>query len=101
MHDKFVIAIGEVDHKSSLYKFTKFVDHNSSLLLMHVDDSSRVWHERFGHLNFRYMKQISKQGMVKGFPNIYFSEGVCEGCILGKNPKEKFEKGKARRASSS
>jgi hypothetical protein len=39
--------------------------------------------------------------MVKGLPDIYFSEGVCEGCILGKHPEEKFEKGKARRASSS
>jgi hypothetical protein len=56
MHDNSVIAIGEVDHKSRLYKFTKFADHNSSLLLTHVDDSSRVWHERFGHLNFRYMQ---------------------------------------------
>jgi hypothetical protein len=39
--------------------------------------------------------------MVKGLPDIQFSEGVCEGCILGKHPKEKFEKGKVRRASSS
>jgi transposase InsO family protein len=39
--------------------------------------------------------------MVKGLPNIHFSEGVCEGCILSKHLEEKFEKGKARRASSS
>jgi hypothetical protein len=101
MHDSSIIAVGEVDHKSQLYKFTKFTDYDSSLLLTHANDSSRVWHERFGHLNFRYMQRISKQGMLKGFPYIQFSEGVCEGCILGKHPKEKFEKGKARRASSS
>jgi hypothetical protein len=40
MHDNSIIAIGEVDHKSRLYKFTKFVDHDSSLLLKHDDDSS-------------------------------------------------------------
>jgi hypothetical protein len=39
--------------------------------------------------------------MVKGFPYIHFFEGVCEGCILGKHPEEKFENWKARRASSS
>jgi hypothetical protein len=39
--------------------------------------------------------------MVKGLPDIHFSEGVCEGCILGKNPEENFEKGKPKRASSS
>ena len=39
--------------------------------------------------------------MVKGLPNIQFFEGVCEGCILGKHPEEKFEKGKVNIASSS
>jgi hypothetical protein len=39
--------------------------------------------------------------MVKGFPSIHFSEGVCEGCILDKHPEEKFEKGKETRTSSS
>jgi hypothetical protein len=101
MHDNSIIAIGEVYHKSRLYKFTNFVDHNSSLLLTHVDDSSRVWHEIFGHLNFRYMQRLAKKRMVKGFPNIHFSEAVSEGCILGKHHEEKFEKRKAKRTSSS
>jgi transposase InsO family protein len=39
--------------------------------------------------------------MVEGLPEIHFSEGVCKGCIIGKHLEEKFEKGKARRASSS
>jgi hypothetical protein len=67
---------------------------------MHVDDTSRLWHERFDHLNFKYMQQLCKQDMVTDFPNIHFSKGVCQGCILGKHPQEKFEKGKAWRASS-
>jgi hypothetical protein len=33
MHDNSVIAIGEVDHKSRLYKFTNFSDDDSSILL--------------------------------------------------------------------
>jgi hypothetical protein len=33
MHDNSIIAIGEVDHKSRLYKFTKFFDDDSSILL--------------------------------------------------------------------
>jgi hypothetical protein len=56
MHDNSNIAVGEVDHKSWLYKFTKFIDYDSRLLLTHANDSSRVWHERFGHFNFRYMQ---------------------------------------------
>jgi hypothetical protein len=33
MHDNSIIAIGEVDHKSRLYKFTKFSNDDSSILL--------------------------------------------------------------------
>jgi hypothetical protein len=33
MHDNSIIAIGEVDHKSRLYKFTKFYEDDSSILL--------------------------------------------------------------------
>ena len=35
MHDNSIIAIGEMDHKSRLYKFTKFSDNDSSILLTH------------------------------------------------------------------
>jgi len=38
--------------------------------------------------------------MVIGLSNINFSKGFFQGCILGKHPQEKFEKGKAWRASS-
>jgi hypothetical protein len=46
------------------------------------------------------MKQLSKKRMVYGLPEIHFSKGICEGCVLGKHPQEKFDKGKTQRASS-
>jgi hypothetical protein len=39
MHDNSIIAIGEVDHKSRLYKFTKFSDNDSSILLTHKESN--------------------------------------------------------------
>jgi hypothetical protein len=39
MHDNSIIAIGEVDHKSRLYKFTKFSDDDSSILLTHKEST--------------------------------------------------------------
>ena len=30
--------------------------------------------------------------MVIGLPNIKFSKGFCQGCILGKHPEHKFER---------
>jgi hypothetical protein len=88
------VATGGVTHQSRLYNFFEFIEPDSVLLLTHANESSRIWHRRFGHLNFRYMQQLSKQGMVEGLPDIHFSKGICEGCVLGKHPQEKFGKGK-------
>jgi hypothetical protein len=38
--------------------------------------------------------------MVEGLPDIHFSKGIFEGCVLGKHPQEKFNKGKTQKASS-
>jgi hypothetical protein len=90
------VGTSEVNHQSRLYTFSEFIEPDSALLLTHADESSRIWHERFGHLNFRYMQQLSKHILVDGLPNIHFSKGVCEGCVLGKHPQEKFDKGKSQ-----
>jgi hypothetical protein len=50
------VDTGEVNHQSRLYTFSEFIEPDSTLLLTHVDESSRIWHRRFGHLNFRYMQ---------------------------------------------
>ena len=36
--------------------------------------------------------------MVHGLPHISSTNGVCEGCLLGKHHREMFDKGKAWRA---
>jgi hypothetical protein len=54
------VSIGEVNHQSRLYTFLKFIELDFTLLLTHVDESSRIWKERFEHLNFRYMQQLIK-----------------------------------------
>jgi hypothetical protein len=76
------VSTGEVNHQSRLYTFSEFIEPYSSLLLTHSDESSRLWHERFGHLNFRYIQQLNKKKLVDGLPDIHFSKGVCEGCVL-------------------
>ena len=44
------------------------------------------------------MKEIIKKILVDGLLDIHFSKGVCEGCVLGKHPQAKFDKGKSQRA---
>jgi hypothetical protein len=82
-----------------LYTFSKFIEPDFALLLTHVDEGSRIWHKIFGHLNFRYMQQLSKKILVNSLQDIHFSKGVCEGSVL-KHPQDKFDKGKSQRASS-
>jgi hypothetical protein len=88
------VATSEVNHQSRPYTFYEFIEPDFTLLLTHADESSRIWHEWFGNLNFRYMQQIRKYGMVEGLLDTHFSKGICEGCVLAKHPQEKFDKGK-------
>jgi hypothetical protein len=39
MHDNSIISIGEVDHKSRLYKFTKFFYNDYSILLTYTEST--------------------------------------------------------------
>jgi hypothetical protein len=94
------VSTSEVNHQSRLYTFSEFIEPDSALLLTHADESSRIWNQRFRHLNLIYIQQLRKHGMVDGLPNIHFSKGICEGCVLGKHPQEKFDKGNTQKASS-
>lgn len=92
---------GIADHGSCLYLFSHFVPkYISTIFLSQSNNISRLWHEIFGHLNYMYLHQLSKENMVEGLPAIKFTSSVCQGCILGKHPEKKFDKGKAQRASS-
>ena len=37
--------------------------------------------------------------MVEGLPVIKATIGICKGCVVGKHPEHKFDRGKAIRAS--
>jgi hypothetical protein len=64
------VSTGEVNHQSRLYTFSEFIESDSALLFTDADESSRIWNEIFGHLNFRYMQHLSKKGMVDGLLDI-------------------------------
>lgn len=100
LHSSSKIATTEINNGARLYTFSKFIESESSLVLTHADYSSRFLHDKFGHINYRYMQQLSKNEMVEGLPNVNFSKEVCEGCVLGKHHREKFDTGKTHRASS-
>ena len=59
-----LIAKGLANHNARAYEFSHFVpDENPTALLTHGNEVSRLWHERFGHINFKYFQQLQKNSM--------------------------------------
>ena len=57
-----VIAKGFLDHTSKVYMFSHFLPYsNPSALLIHANEASNIWHEIFGHLNYKYLSDLSEK----------------------------------------
>lgn len=54
-------------------------------LLTKMDETAWLWHARYGHLNFRSLRDLGVKEMVEGIPLIQRGEQVCDGCALGKH----------------
>ena len=65
--------------------------------MSHANNTSKIWHEIFFHLNFKYLQQLHNDKMVEGFPSIQTFDGVCGCCLVGKHPEKKYDVGKAHR----
>ena len=55
--------------------------------------TTKLWHARFGHLNFNSLLRLHKNDMVFGLPHLETPvKHVCEGCVLGKMQRLSFPK---------
>ncbi|KAL5724118.1 hypothetical protein ACHQM5_007419 [Ranunculus cassubicifolius] len=81
--------------------FPLSLDHASqSCLSAKVQNSSWLWHYRYGHLHFGALRTLHTKNMVIGLPEILLPSQVCEECVVGKQHRDSFPKGKAWRAES-
>ncbi|XP_073103835.1 uncharacterized protein [Elaeis guineensis] len=71
---------------------------SQNCLQVDIKNPSWLWHLRLGHLNFGSLKLLSKDGMVKGLPHIYYPNEVCEKCTLAKHTRAPFKGGKSWKA---
>ena len=56
-----VISKGVVDHTSKVYKFSHFLPYsNPYSLLTHANEARNIWHEIFGHINYKYISYLSE-----------------------------------------
>ncbi|GJV74108.1 retrovirus-related pol polyprotein from transposon TNT 1-94 [Tanacetum coccineum] len=97
-----VIKDDEVMVKSSMTENRMFpVDFscdNIYGLMSSKEESTDVWHQRYGHLYVKGLQLLVNKEMVKGLPIIKEREHTCEGCALGKQARKSFPVAQAKRA---
>ena len=50
----------------------------------------KLWHQRFGHINFNDLLLLQKRGMVNGIHDLKHIYVYCEACALGKMHRDEF-----------
>jgi hypothetical protein len=92
-YPKHVLATGIVDDITRLYKFDNFgSSYFSSVFVARSDEMSKLWHERFGHINYFSLQQLCNQHMVTGLPLVSCRDGICVGFVLRKHHWDSFDK---------
>ena len=82
-----LVAKGLANHPAKAFEFSHFVaDAKPTSLLNHGNEVSILWHERFSHLNFKYLQQLQNNSMVEGLPTIKATTRICKGKVVGKHP---------------
>lgn len=85
---------------SSNRLFPLQVEKTETCLATQSKDPSRLWHLRYGHLNFGGLQTLHKKNMVDGLPKISDSHKVCETCVVGKQPRGSFPQTTLSRAKA-
>ena len=92
-------------------QFAKVKKTKSSMYLLNVvvsefcqisreeDQEGWLWHHRLCHQNFRAINEMRRSELVRGLPNIVFSDRVCRNCVAGKHSRRKFSSSSAYRAT--
>ena len=68
-------------------------------LVSKISEEAWLWHARYGHQNFRSLRDLGSKKMVIGIPRIQHEDQVCDGCALGKHHRAPFPRASTYRAS--
>ena len=74
-----LIEKGAANHAFKAYEFSHFLPNSYPSALLTYSNTSKIWHEIFSHLNFKYIHQLHNEEMVEGLPLIKSSQGVRNG----------------------
>lgn len=79
--------------KNRLFPLNFGEKRGSQLDNLSIENTSVLWHLRYGNLNYASMKLLTYQAMVCGIPKVKEHKEVCEGYALGKHSRTKFPRG--------
>lgn len=90
-----VIGIG---CRKNLYELHFLINrYHNSLCCDNTMSKDKLWHWRYGHLNFPAIKQLIDKNLVDGMDNFKVNvQGFCEPCIKGKMTRLPFSKTRTR-----
>ena len=77
------VVVGRATRSNNLYKLTAY-SANAKI------NTTKLWHERFGHLCLVVLNEIYRSGMVADLPTILDLPDVCEACMMGKKHWKPF-----------
>ena len=87
--DRERVLLARVLRKNKLY--TLKLDLAAPVcLLSKTDDIAWLWHGRYGHMNFRSLRELGLKKMVDGVPLIDHVEQFCDGCALASSTVRHF-----------
>lgn len=98
IHDEKLGLIAQVKMTANRM-FPLYLHHTAhSCFAANFKDIAWLWHFRYGHLSFGGLKTLQQKNMVVGLPQFEQPSQLCEECIVSKQHRDNFPKGKLRRA---
>jgi hypothetical protein len=82
----FGVFVGKGYSCNGMYKLNLIINKND-IGYAYIVNSSLLWHARLGQLNFKYMKYMSKHGLISYKQDVH---DKCEICIESKSRKKPF-----------
>ena len=64
-----------------------------------TEDSTHLWHCRYGHLSFKGLRTLQRKKMVSGLSELKAPSKLCKDCMVGKQQRDPFPKKSTWKAS--
>ena len=92
IHDRDGALLAEVHRTEGRLYLLKLKVEDNYLLMKADDNSSRLWHLRYGHLNYHFLKKMAMKKLVEGLLPITLPTQLCHSCLAGKQSRIPFPK---------